>query len=198
MHKLLIASRNPDKLHELRELLEGMEVELFTLLDFPKLPATDEDKPSIRENAAKKALEAARGTGLLCLADDTGLFIDALDGQPGVHSARFAGEHCGYKDNRDKALRLLLGKSNRRAHFRTCAVLAAPDGVVAISEGIVSGVMSHQEKGDNGFGYDSIFEPDPGGRSFAQMSDAEKNSLSHRARALQALLPTLKEIIEIK
>lgn len=198
MKNLLVASRNPDKLHELRKLLDGLQVELLSLLDFPELPPTEEDQPGIRENAAKKALEAARGTGLLSLADDTGLFIDALDGEPGVHSARFAGEKCSYKDNRDKALRLLLGESNRRAHFKTCAVLAAPDGVVAISEGIVSGVMSHEEKGENGFGYDSIFEPDPGGRSYAQMSDVEKNSFSHRARALKAILPTLKEIIEIK
>lgn len=195
MLKLLIASRNPDKIAEIRDLLAGTEVEVYSLLDFPELPPTLEDQATLRANAAKKALEAARHTGLLCLADDTGLFIDALDGQPGIYAARFAGEHCSYKDNRDKALRLLSSKADRRAEFRTCAVLAAEDGVVAITEGVMPGFISTEERGENGFGYDSIFEPDPGGRSYAEMSDAAKNSLSHRAKALEAMLPILKDII---
>ncbi|MCB5247302.1 MAG: RdgB/HAM1 family non-canonical purine NTP pyrophosphatase [Candidatus Cloacimonetes bacterium] len=196
MLRLLIASRNPDKITEIRELLAGLEVELHSLLDFPELPPTLEDQPTLRANAAKKALEAAKHTGMLCLADDTGLFIDALDGQPGIFAARFAGEHCSYKDNRDKALLLLKGVADRRAEFRTCAVLAAPDGVVAFKEGVMPGAISTEERGENGFGYDSIFIPAPGNRSYAQMSDFEKNSLSHRARALEAMLPIIQEIIE--
>lgn len=198
MLKLLLASRNPDKLTELRELLFGLEIELVSLLDFPDLPPTDEDQPTLRGNAAKKALEAARHSGLLCLADDTGLFIDALNGQPGVFAARFAGEHCSYKDNRDKAMLLLKGVADRRAEFRTCAVLAAPDGVVSFKEGIMPGAISESERGENGFGYDSIFIPDPGGRTYAQMSDAEKNAYSHRAKALAAMLPILQELIELQ
>lgn len=198
MLKLLIASRNPDKITELRDLLCGLEIELVSLLDYPDLPPTDEDQNTLRGNAAKKALEAARHSGLLCLADDTGLFIDALEGQPGVFAARFAGEHCSYKDNRDKAMRLLTGITDRRAEFRTCAVLAASDGVIAFKEGVMPGTISEAERGENGFGYDSIFEPDPGGKTYAQMSDADKNSHSHRAKALQALLPILQEIIELR
>lgn len=195
MLRLLIASRNPDKIAEIRELLAGLEVELLSLLDYPELPSTLEDQPTLHANAAKKALEAAKHTGILCLADDTGLFIEALDGQPGIFAARFAGEHCSYKDNRDKVLRLLAGISNRRAEFRTCAVLAAPDGVVASKEGVMPGSISTEERGENGFGYDSIFIPASGTCSYAQMTDAEKNSLSHRAKALEAMLPILQEII---
>ncbi len=198
MFRLLIASRNPDKIAEIRELLAGLEVELLSLLDFPEFPATVEDQPTLRGNAAKKALEAARHTKLICLADDTGLFIHALDGQPGVLAARFAGEHCSYKDNRDKALLLLKEVQDRRAEFRTCAVLAAPDGVVTFREGVMPGRISAEELGANGFGYDSIFIPDPGDRTYAQMTDAEKNSLSHRAMALEAMLPVLHELMETK
>ncbi len=198
MFRLLIASRNPDKIAEIRELLAGLEAELLSLLDFPEFPATLEDQPTLLGNAAKKALEAARHTGLICLADDTGLFIDALDGQPGVLAARFAGEHCSYQDNRNKALLLLKGVSDPRAEFRTCAVLAAPDGVVTFREGVMPGRISAKEHGTNGFGYDSIFIPDPGDRTYAQMTDAEKNSLSHRARALEAMLPVLHELVETK
>jgi len=196
VHKLLIASRNPDKIAELRALLAGTAMEVFSLLDFEDLPATLEDQDTLRGNAAKKALEAAKHTGMLCLADDTGLFIDALDGQPGIYAARFAGEHCSYKDNRDKALRMLEGVSDRRAEFRTCAVLAAPDGVVAFTEGIMPGSISTSERGSNGFGYDSIFIPEPGERSYAEMTDTEKNAHSHRAKALEAMLPILKDIME--
>jgi len=196
MRKLLIASRNPDKVTELRELLPGTAVKLLSLLDLPDLPPTDEDQNTLHGNAAKKALEAARHTGLLCLADDTGLFIDALNGEPGIHAARFAGEHCSYKDNRDKVLSLLQGTNDRGAEFRTVAVLAAPDGVVAFTEGVMPGSISTEERGANGFGYDSIFIPDPGPRSYAEMTDAEKNALSHRARALADMLPILKDIIE--
>ncbi len=198
MPSLLIASRNPDKIAEIRELLQGLAMEVHSLQDFPELPPTVEDQASLAANAAKKAQEAACHSGMLCLADDTGLFIDALDGQPGIFAARFAGENCSYKDNRDKTLRLLKGISNRRAEFRTCVVLAAPDGVVAVKMGVMPGAMAEEERGSNGFGYDSIFIPEPGERSYAEMTDAEKNTHSHRAKALEAMLPVLQAIIKMK
>lgn len=198
MFKLLIASNNPDKITEIRDLLAGLEVELLSLQDFPELPATIEDRDTITGNAMKKALEAAQNTGLHSLADDTGFFIQALNGEPGVRAARFAGEHCSYKDNRDKALRLLKGVQDRQAEFKTCAVLAAPDGVIAIKEGIMPGSITTQERGANGFGYDSIFEPEKSGKTYAEMSDSEKNKVSHRARALSLMRPVLEDLISLQ
>lgn len=198
MPRLLIATNNPDKLAEIAELLSGLGVELLSLRDFPQLASTVEDRDTLRGNAAKKALEAAQQTGLLCLADDTGLFIRALNDEPGVFAARYAGEHCSYKDNRDKVLRLLAGITDRRAEFRTCAVLAAPDGIVAIKEGIMPGRIASSERGSNGFGYDSIFELEPAGLTYAELADSEKNAVSHRALALDAMLPVLKEVFNIK
>jgi XTP/dITP diphosphohydrolase len=195
MPLLLIASNNPDKINEIRELLKGLPVELKSLRDFPDLKPTLEDRDTIEGNAAKKALEAAQQTGLLCLADDTGLFIEALDGQPGVFAARFAGEGCSYRDNRLKALRLLADKDDRRAEFRTAVALAEPEGVIAMKLGRVRGIITSGERGSNGFGYDAVFEVEATGRTYAEMSDAEKNSLSHRALALRQMLPVLGEVL---
>ena len=194
MRDLLLASHNPDKLKELSELLTGAEIRLCSLRDFPELEPPEEDQPTLAGNAAKKALCASRQTGRLSLADDTGLFIAALGGEPGIYAARFAGPHCSYQDNRSKVLSLLKGNHHRQAEFRTCAALAAPDGVIALREGILPGLITTEERGSNGFGYDSIFIPAGSDRSYAEMSDAEKNSLSHRARALRAILPVLLDI----
>ncbi len=197
MLKLLIASRNPDKIAELRDLLAGLEVQILSLLDFPALPETLEDRDTLAGNAGKKALEAAQATGLTCLADDTGLFIDALEGAPGVRAARFAGEPCSYQDNRDKALRLLQGVQNRQAEFRTCVVLAAPDGIISIQEGRMPGSITTTERGSNGFGYDSIFAPEGSMQTYAELTDAEKNLISHRGRALRLMLPVIQDLISL-
>lgn len=197
MLKLLLASRNPDKIAELRDLLAGLEVQLVSLLDYPALPETLEDRDTLAGNAGKKALEAAQYTGLTCLADDTGLFIDALEGAPGVRAARFAGESCSYQDNRDKALRLLSGAQNRQAEFRTCVVLAAPDGIISIQEGRMPGSITTSERGSNGFGYDSIFAPEGSKLTYAELTDAEKNLISHRGRALRLMLPVLQDLITL-
>lgn len=159
--------------------------------DFPHLPAVVEDRDSIEGNAMKKALEIATATGMLCLADDTGLFIDALDGAPGVYAARFAGEDCSYQDNRIKALRLLEGSDNRRAEFRTAMALAAPDGIVSVQLGKVCGSIAEHEQGEGGFGYDSIFIVDALGKSFGEISEEEKHAVSHRGNALRAILPVI-------
>lgn len=193
MQKLILASQNKDKLKEIRFLLADLTIEIVSIKDI--LPDFDviEDKDTILGNAAKKAHETAQATGLPCLADDTGLFIEALDGRPGVYAARFAGEHCSYADNRNKALESMQGVANREAEFRTVVVLALPDGVVAYREGIVKGLITQAERGTGGFGYDAVFEVDGTGKTYAEMDEAEKNGCSHRGKALKEFLPFLKE-----
>lgn len=195
MRELLLATHNPDKVKEIQALLGDLPLKLYSLKDFTHLAEVIEDRPSILGNAIKKALEIAQKTQLLCLADDTGLFIEALRGEPGVFSARWAGKDCSYRDNRLKALQQLEGIEERSAEFRTVVALAAPDGIIAFEEGVVKGKISHEERGENGFGYDAIFEVDS--LTYAQMTDEQKNSLSHRALALKAILPTLETIINI-
>lgn len=195
MPKLVIATHNPDKLREIRALLSDLQVEIVSIDDV--LPGFDvvEDKETILANAAKKALETSEATGLPVLADDTGLFIKALKGEPGVFAARFAGPGCSYADNRHKALNLLKQTDDRQAEFRTVVVLAEPDGVVAYREGVVTGQITHEERGSNGFGYDAVFEVDGTGKTYAEMDDAEKNACSHRGKALLRILPFLNEYL---
>ena len=195
MFTLLLASHNQDKAKELKALLSGMNIQLLTLNDFPNIVPTIEDQDTISANAMKKAFEASLKTGLVSLADDTGLFIKALN-KPGVYSARFAGEHCSYKDNRMKVLKLMEGITNRYAEFRTCVALSAPDGIISFKFGILEGNITTEERGTNGFGYDSIFMPLSFNKTYAEMTDTEKNSISHRAKAIEAIIPIIKELIE--
>lgn len=196
MFTLLLASHNQDKAKELKALLSGMNIQLLTLNDFPNIVPTIEDQDTISANAMKKAFEASLKTGLVSLADDTGLFIKALNDKPGVYSARFAGEHCSYKDNRIKVLKLMEGITNRYAEFRTCVALSAPDGIISFKIGILEGNITTEERGSNGFGYDSIFMPLSFNKTYAEMTDTEKNSISHRAKAIEAIIPIIKELIE--
>ena len=196
MFTLLLASHNQDKAKELKALLSGMNIQLLTLNDFPNIVPTIEDQDTISANAMKKAFEASLKTGLVSLADDTGLFIKALNDKPGVYSARFAGEHCSYKDNRMKVLKLMEGINNRYAEFRTCVALSAPDGIISFKIGILEGNITTEERGTNGFGYDSIFMPLPFNKTYAEMTDTEKNSISHRAKAIDGIIPIIKELIE--
>ena len=196
MFTLLLASHNQDKAKELKALLSGMNIQLLTLNDFPNIVPTIEDQDTICANAMKKAFEASLKTGLVSLADDTGLFIKALNDKPGVYSARFAGEHCSYKDNRMKVLKLMEGINNRYAEFRTCVALSAPDGIISFKIGILEGNITTEERGTNGFGYDSIFMPLPFNKTYAEMTDTEKNSISHRAKAIDGIIPIIKELIE--
>ena len=195
MKALLLATHNPDKVKEIKDLLKGLSVKLYSLLDFAGLPEVIEDEPTILGNATKKALQMAQESQLLCLADDTGLFIEALEGEPGVFSARWAGPSCSYRDNRLKALELLDGIVDRRAEFRTVVALAAPDGIIATKEGVVMGSITTEERGEHGFGYDAIFEV--GSLTYAEMTDEQKNTLSHRALAIQAILPILETTIKL-
>ncbi|MDD2332217.1 MAG: RdgB/HAM1 family non-canonical purine NTP pyrophosphatase [Candidatus Cloacimonetes bacterium] len=193
-HSLLIATGNPDKLIEIKDLLAGLKVEILSLKDFPELPEVIEDQDSIEGNAMKKAYEIAQATGHFCLADDTGLFIEALDGAPGVFAARYAGEECSYADNRTKLLKEMDGKRNRKAEFRTAIALASPRGIMSVQEGRVAGLITDEERGAEGFGYDSIFEIEALGKTYAELELETKNKLSHRGLALMQMLPVLQDL----
>ncbi len=189
--KLLLATRNKDKIKEIKEILKDLNIEIISAYDFPGMPDVIEDKDTIEENAIKKAEECTAFSGMLTLADDTGLFVDALDGKPGVHAARFAGENCSYKDNRDKMLREMTGKTNRKAQFRTFVAFASPEGLIDTALGKVDGTITENEIGTGGFGYDPIFRADETGKTFGEMSEKEKNKISHRGRAFRKVIPVI-------
>jgi XTP/dITP diphosphohydrolase len=183
------ASANPDKVAEIEAILAG----LVTLLPRPpEVPDVVEDADTLVGNARLKAQALVDATGMAAVADDTGLEVDALDGHPGVHSARYAGDGCSYADNRSKLLGELDGVADRRARFRTCVVARWPDGAEVVVDGVCEGVITDRERGDRGFGYDSVFVPvDGDGRTFAEMSESDKHAVSHRGRAFRALVEAL-------
>lgn len=194
--KLLLATRNEDKVIEIKEILKNLDVEIVSASQFPDMPDVIEDKDTIKGNSIKKATECAEYSNLLTIADDTGLFVDALGGKPGVHAARFAGEDCSYKDNRVKMLKEMKNISNRNAQFRTVCALVSPDGLIATTEGIVEGKITEKEHGSNGFGYDAIFRADETGRTFGEMTQADKETISHRSRALKKMIPIIEKYIK--
>lgn len=187
--QLVCASANPDKVAEIEAILRGV----VDLVPRPAdVPDVVEDADTLEGNARLKAVAISEATGLAAVADDTGLEVAALDGAPGVYSARYAGEGCSYADNRAKLLRELDGVADRRAAFRTCVIVRRPDGSEVVVDGVCAGTIAATALGDRGFGYDAIFVPDDGdGRTFAEMSEAEKHAISHRGRAFQNLLTAL-------
>jgi XTP/dITP diphosphohydrolase len=187
--RLVCASANPDKVVEIQQIL-GDAVEL---LPRPADVAdVVEDAGSFVGNARLKATALCAATGLPAVADDTGLEVDALGGDPGVDSAIYAGEGCSYADNRHKLLAALDGITDRRAAFKTVAIVVWPDGTELVVEGVCRGVITAEERGDVGFGYDSVFQPDDGdGQTFAEMGADAKHAISHRGRAFRALLNEL-------
>src|SRR5262245_30578719 len=204
--RLLVASGNPKKRRELMELLAGAPVEVIGPEVFPNLPDVEETGATFEANADLKAVSASAHAGILALADDSGLEVDALGGRPGVHSARYASEgaanasgtanaggaaNASDEANRAKLLRELAGvpEERRTARFR-CAIAVARGGKVVLrSAGAVEGRILEAERGSGGFGYDSLFVPRGHERTFAELSSQEKASLSHRGRALAALRP---------
>ena len=184
--RLVLASANPDKVAEITEVLGG----LIDLDPRPEgLPDVLEDGHSLEANARLKALAVCEATGRAAVADDTGLEVDALDGAPGVHSARFAGDDASYADNLDRLLTELDGipDGRRTARFKTVALVRYPDGQEVMATGTVEGTIAGRPSGVGGFGYDPVFVPVEGdGRTFAEMGD-EKHSLSHRGRAFRTL-----------
>jgi len=190
--ELVCASANPDKVAEILAVLQGIAVILPRPAD---LPDVVEDAPDLAGNARLKAGAVARATGAAALADDTGLEVDALGGAPGVQSARFAGVDATYDDNVARLLAKLDGvvPSKRTARFRTVAMVVHPDGSAVSAEGIVMGRISMERRGEAGFGYDCVFEPNEGGGlTFAEMGPKAKHAISHRGRALRALADKLE------
>lgn len=186
--RLVVASKNPDKIAEIEEVLSATKLvgEVVRGLDWPDV---DETGSTLEENARLKARAVVEATGLPVVADDTGLEVAALEGAPGVHSARFAGAAARYEDNVAKLIDVMAGVEDRRARFLSVVALAFPDGVEVVAEGALEGTITEHPRGERGFGYDPVFEVD--GRTLAEMSAEEKNRLSHRARAIRALAETL-------
>ena len=183
--KLVFATRNAHKLEEIRNIFEIKGMQVLSAFDFPEVPDVVEDGDTLEANAIKKAVEIATATGCWALADDSGLEVDALDGAPGVYSARYAGEPCSYEANNEKLLRELEGESDRAARFRTVIALSDPGGSVQTVAGECPGVIIAEQRGANGFGYDPLFVPDGCTQTFAELDADVKNRISHRARALR-------------
>lgn len=191
MTSVVLATANPDKAREVRDLLAGAGLEVA-----PRpagLGEVDETGSTLEENALIKARVVASATGAAAVADDTGLFVDALDGAPGVYSARYAGEGASYDDNVAKLLAALDGVPEpRRARFVTVAALVRPGGEELVATGTLDGSIARLPAGSEGFGYDPVFVPDDGdGRTLAQLSATEKHAISHRGRAFRALVELL-------
>ena len=182
--KLIIATQNPKKLKEIKSMLDLPNLEISSSLDVPGLTAVEEPGVTFQENAVHKAVTLARLTGQWALADDSGLEVEALNGAPGVHSARYAGEPVKYSANNEKLLHALMGESNRRARFRCVLALSSPAGETRCVEGTCPGVITESLRGRRGFGYDPLFQPDGYTQTFGEMDSAEKNRISHRALAL--------------
>jgi len=193
--RLVLASANPDKVKEIVGVLSAaLPVELVPRPE--GVPDVVEDADTLVGNARLKARALVAATGTAAVADDTGLEVDALGGAPGVYSARYAGAHATYADNVAKLLGELAalegGGGERRARFRTVALVAFPDGSEVWAEGAVTGTIAAEGRGGGGFGYDPVFVPDGGdGRTFAQMQPAEKDAVSHRGRAFRVLAAAL-------
>jgi XTP/dITP diphosphohydrolase len=195
----VLATANPDKAREIVSVLAEEAPSLELVARPSEVPDVDEVGETLEDNARIKAVALCAATSLPAVADDTGLHVDALDGAPGVHTARYAGEDATYADNVKKLLGELdaLPLEQRRARFATVAVARWPDGLEVAALGEVEGVITSTARGDGGFGYDPVFVPLEGdGRTFAEMNDGEKNALSHRARAFRTLAQGVRVIQE--
>lgn len=190
---IVLASRNEHKIEELRSTLVPLNIELKSTFDFTHLEEVVEDQPTLEGNALKKARYVFEETGLPSLADDTGLEVDALDGRPGVYSARYAGESATYQDNVDKLLDEMAGvdQKDRKAQFRT-VIAFVTDNETYTFEGVCRGEIIQKPRGDKGFGYDPVFLPDGHRETFAELDTEIKNEISHRGKAIQELRRFLK------
>jgi XTP/dITP diphosphohydrolase len=192
--KLVFATNNKFKIKEISEIL-GDSFRLLSLKDLDFEVDIPEDYPTLEENAMFKARFIHNLTGLNVFADDTGLEIESLDGRPGIHSARFAGENKNFEANIDKVLLLMTGIMDRKAVFRTVIALVI-DNQEFLFEGMAAGTILNERRGDNGFGYDPIFLPDKENLSFAEMTLEQKNNISHRAKAFEKLKQFLSQYSE--
>ncbi len=199
MRRLVLATRNPAKRAELERMLADLPVEVRSLVDYPELPPLPEEGNTYEENARSKALTVARALGEVALADDSGLEVDYLEGQPGVHSARFLGEEATDEDRNREILRRMEGvpPENRTARYRAVVAVAFPDGRVHSFEGTCEGAIALEPRGKGGFGYDPIFYLPELDRTVAELTPQEKDLISHRGQAVRQarefLLSVLRE-----
>ena len=199
-HKLVLATRNQGKITEFRRILEELapgQIELIGVDKFPDLVDVEETGTSFEENSLLKARYTSQATGLPAIADDSGLCVDALNGDPGIFSARWAGVHGDDQANLEKVLAQLkdVPDKDRTAHFKCVASLVMPDGREQVAEGRFEGHILHAPVGDNGFGYDPIFQPLGLSISSAQMSAQEKDLVSHRGKSLRAIAPHVIQML---
>ncbi len=196
MFQLVVATKNKHKLDEFQQLLKGKDdsAELKSLLDYPSCPPIEEDQDTFEGNAEKKAIEVSNYTEQPAFADDSGLEVEALNGAPGVHSARYAGEDATDKDRIEKLLKALEGVENRNAQF-VCVIAVAYNGeVLQTFKGVCKGKITTEIQGENGFGYDPVFIPDGYNKTFAELSQDEKNEISHRAIAVKEAVEFFEEL----
>lgn len=194
LQMLVIATRNKNKLREFRRILKDMAVEIASLDDFPPIPEAVEDGDSFDENAYKKAIHTAKILGLPAIADDSGLVVDALEGAPGVYSARYAGIDASDQENLEKLLQEMDGIEDRRAAFHCVLSIAVPSGPALTYEGSCTGQILKEPRGEGGFGYDPVFFFAEKQKSFAELSMDEKNLVSHRGKALAEVKKEAKMI----
>lgn len=195
--EILIASNNLHKIREFREMFKGFKsIDLLSLVNFPNYIAPPEDGKTFQDNAIRKAQHAAATLNKWVLADDSGLVVPALSGAPGVNSRRYAGEEATDSENRLKLLEAMrqLKNTQRSAYFECCLALASPEGLKKCVTGMIEGVILTDERGRNGFGYDSLFIKHEYDKSFAEIDEATKNRISHRHKAFEKLTPTLESL----
>ncbi len=193
---IVLATGNQNKVKEMRELLKDFPVEIKSLKDYGPLPPVEEDGETFDDNAYKKAAQTAKVLGLPALADDSGLVVEALDGRPGVYSARYSGEDATDWDNCEKLLAEMEGKDNRKAHFECVLSLATPGGPALTYEGRCDGVITTERQGESGFGYDPVFYYEPLKKTFAELSMDEKNKVSHRGKALTEFVGEFDKVLK--
>jgi XTP/dITP diphosphohydrolase len=193
---LIIATRNKGKTAEIRELLSGFPITIKNLDDFGPIPEVEEDGQTFDENAYKKASFTARVLGYPALADDSGLVVDALDGAPGVFSARYAGPDATNEDRSRKLLQEMTGVTNRKAAFECVISIAVPTGPALTYEGRCEGIIAEFPRGTNGFGYDPIFFYSPLKKTFAELTRKEKSRVSHRGKALETFRNEFDSVIK--
>ncbi len=190
--KILLATHNRDKIKEIKSKLADSGLEILSLDEISDLPEVVEDKPTLEGNSFKKAYEIFNHTKITTIADDTGLLVDALNGEPGVYSARYGGEDCSYDDNCNKLLESMVGKTDRKASFQTVITIYNSE-INHQVKGVLEGEILKDKRGEGGFGYDPIFIPKDYDKSLAEIPLSEKNLISHRARALDKLISAIRD-----
>lgn len=193
--KVFLATGNKKKIEELKPILSDLNYEVNSIADGVQIPDVVEDKDTFEGNSQKKAIEIAKFLGIVTIADDSGLCVDALSGAPGVYSARYAGEDGNDKLNNEKLIKELENETNRKAHFVSVISVAKPNGEVISFRGEVEGEIIDELRGEGGFGYDPHFYYEPFKRTFAELTKEEKNKISHRARAVEKMKKEIKDFL---